>query len=137
VVAGGGVALVRAAQKVLKASGNGEGSGTLDDGGHGYRLLLEACNEPFRCIVRNAGGSGNVWLHKMLEATDEHLGVDASDMTAKNMLEAGIIDPVKVVRNALANAASVAGMMLTTECLIRKPEEPKPADVGPRMPGMM
>jgi len=139
VVAGGGVALVRAAQRVLKAAGNGDGSKTLDDQGHGYQLLLEACNEPFRCIVRNAGGSGNVWLHKMLEATDEHLGVDASDLVAKNMLEAGIIDPVKVVRNALANAASVSGMMLTTECLIRKPEPPKPADAaarGPGMPGM-
>lgn len=137
VVAGGGIALVRAAQRVLNASGNGDGAKTLNEQEHGFRLLLEGCNEPFRCIVRNAGASGDVWLAKVQEAEDEHLGVDVTDMVVKNMLEAGLIDPVKVVRNALANAASVAGLMLTTECLIRKPKPPKPADVGPRMPGMM
>jgi chaperonin GroEL len=137
VVAGGGVALVRAAQKALKALGNGDGAQPITDEDHGYRLLLEAVNEPFRRIIHNAGGSGEVWLHKILEHDDDHYGVDATDMSAKNLLEAGLIDPVKVVRNALANAASVAGLMLTTECLVRKPKPPKPADVGPRMPGMM
>jgi chaperonin GroEL len=136
VVAGGGIALVRAAQKALRALDNGGGSLAQAEEENGYKLLLRACNEPFRCIVQNAGESGDVWLEKILTSEDEHVGVDATDMTLRNMLDAGILDPVKVVRNALTNAASIAGIMLTTEVLIRKPEPPKPADAGPRMPMM-
>jgi chaperonin GroEL len=124
VVAGGGSTLIRAAQKVE----NGEGD---DDEQHGFNLVLKACSEPLRQIVYNAGASGEVWAHKVQEA-EEHMGVDARDMSLKNMLEAGILDPTKVVRSALTNAVSVAGMLLTTETVIRKPEKPEPA--GP--PGM-
>jgi len=137
VVAGGGLTLVRAAQRVKKASFDTDSPVAYTDEEHGFKLLLEVCNEPFLQILRNAGVSGSVYLSKVLEAEDEFMGVDASDMTYKNMLENGIIDPVKVVRNALTNAASVAGVMLTTEVLIVKSELPKPSDVGPRMPGMM
>jgi chaperonin GroEL len=136
VVVGGGVALVRAAEGVSGALATvGEGRPNTDEE-HGFRMLLGACNEPFRCIIRNAGGSGDVLLAKILESENEHMGVDATDMSLKDMIEAGIIDPVKVVRNALTNAASVAGLMLTTECVIRKPRAPKPGDMGNRMPGM-
>jgi chaperonin GroEL len=124
VVAGGGIALVRASQRVLKSLG----ARVDTDEDHGFRLLLEACQEPFRCILRNAGVSGEVFLAKVLESEDEQFGVDGMDLGLKNMIEAGIIDPVKVVRNALANAASVAGIMMTTECVIRKSRAPKPSD---------
>jgi chaperonin GroEL len=139
VVAGGGLTLVRAAQRIRDMSLSGEGLGSYTDEEHGFRLLLEACNEPFLQILRNAGVSGSVHLAKVLGSEDEFVGVDVSDLTLthKNMLESGIIDPVKVVRNALVNASSVAGVMLTTEVLITKDRPAKPSDVGPRMPGMV
>ncbi len=134
VVAGGGIALIRAAQKAKAANKFSEGS----DAYHGYKLLLESCNEPFRRIVYNATGqSGAVYLNQILENPSISYGLDASDMTPKDLLEAGIIDPVKVVRNALSNAASVASVMLTTEVLIRKSKTVKPSDMGPRIPGLM
>ena len=130
-MAGGGTALIRAAQRVNEAGLPEMG----DDEAHGFRLLLKACNEPFLRIVHNAtGSSGSVLLNKILENKTEGYGLDASDMEMKNLLEAGILDPVLVVRNALANAASVASVMLTTECLIRKPGPAKPGDM--RMSGM-
>lgn len=135
IVAGGGTALIKAAQKVREEVSLPE---TFLDESHGFRLLLEACNEPFKRIVYNATGSmGEVLLQKILESDVIGFGLDASDMQLKNLLEEGIIDPVKVVRNALANAASVASVMLTTEVLIRKPKPAKPGDAGPRFPGMM
>jgi chaperonin GroEL len=127
VVAGGGATLIRAAQKVESAMLNDING----DEGHGWELVRKACAEPLRQIVYNAGDSGEVWAHKVLEAED-HMGVDARDMTFKNMLEAGILDPTKVVRTALTNAVSVAGMLLSTETMIRKP---KPAEgAGPAGP---
>lgn len=127
VVAGGGATLVRAAQKT-----NGATFANTDEE-HGFDLVLKACSEPLRQIVYNAGGSGEVWAFKVQEAGD-HMGVDAMDMTLKNMLEAGILDPTKVVRSALTNAVSIAGTMLTTACLIRKPEA-KPGAAAPPMGG--
>jgi len=134
VAPGGGITLVRASEKVRKALVESGDLRPSDDRSHGYRLLLDACSAPFQMIIRNAGGSPDVLLNKVIEHEDEFMGIDAMDLSQKNMLEAGIIDPVKVVRNALANAASVAGLMLTAECLIRKPKPPKPGDMG--MPGM-
>jgi chaperonin GroEL len=132
VVPGGGTALLRAAQSVRESDWAEMG----EEKRHGFKLLLEACNEPFKRIIHNAtGGSGSVLLNKVLEDRTTGFGLDVSDMQFKNLLEAGIIDPVKVVRNALANAASVASTMLTTEVMIRKGGPTKPGDVG-RMPGM-
>lgn len=133
VVAGGGTALLRAAQDVQRADRPEMGA----DEEHGFKLLLRSCNEPFKRIVYNAtGDSGAVLLNRVLETTTVGYGLDVSDMEFKNLLDAGIIDPVKVVRNALTNAASVSSTMLTTEVLIRKGRVAKPGDGGPRMPGM-
>jgi chaperonin GroEL len=97
----------------------------------GFKLVLQACDEPFRQIIRNAGGSADVFLNKVKEELpEESWGVDARDMTCKDMIDAGIIDPTKVVRASLANAVSIAGIMLTTECATRKPEVDKSADVA-------
>jgi chaperonin GroEL len=128
VVAGGGATLIRAAQKV-------EANGLVGDAAHGWNLVLKACHEPLRQIVYNAGESGEVWAYKVMEAGTDHIGVDARDMQLKNMLEAGILDPTKVVRSALINAVSVAGMLLTTETLIRKSGPAKPGHNMGRMGG--
>lgn len=133
VVVGGGTALIRAARSVRGTERFPSGS----DESHGFKLLLEACNEPFRRIVYNAtGGSGAVLLNSVLENDSISFGLDVSDMTLKDLLETGIIDPVKVVRNALANSASVASVMLTTEVLICKGKPARPADRGPGIPGL-
>ena len=99
----------------------------------GYNLVLQTCRSPFQQIINNAGASAEVLVEKVLEHEDSFVGVDATDLTMKNLIEAGIIDPLKVVRCALANAVSVAGTMLTTEVIVRKPEKPEPATA---MPGM-
>ncbi len=125
VVAGGGAALLWASHKV---SQNGCLSDLSGDALSGAKLVLEACSEPMRQILDNAGEIGSVWLERVRESGDTFMGVDATDMKIKNMLEAGILDPTKVVRCALINAVSVASTMLTTETVIRKPDPPKPAD---------
>jgi chaperonin GroEL len=127
IVPGGGVALVRAAQAVRVRELSAE-EAPLDAEKPGFELVLRACEEPFRHIVSNAGESGAVFVAKIKEEADQFMGVDAMTMEIKNLVEAGIIDPTKVVRNALANAVSVASTMLTTEVLIRKPGPTKPAD---------
>jgi chaperonin GroEL len=117
VVAGGGVALIRAAQRVLAEVPTPE----ADDERHGFNLVLRACEAPLGQIVANAGGSRDVYVHKVKEAADPFTGVDASNGLALiNMLDAGIVDPTKVVRSAIVNAASAVGTMLTTECMFRK-----------------
>lgn len=135
VVPGGGLALIRAAQRVhlLLADETMEFEENVKPDGHdeviGFNLIFKACEAPLRQIVENAGESGPVWVYKVKESTEEFVGIDATDMSLKNLLEAGIIDPTKVVRSALVNAVSVASTMLTTECLIRKPKpEEKPTN---------
>lgn len=135
IVPGGGTALVRAAQKVGALYKLTEGDKTLP----GWQLVLRGCEEPLRQIVRNAGSSGAVWVEKVKDAFDPgepdtlFVGVDARDLTLKNLVDAGILDPTKVVRCAIANAVSVASTMLTTEATVRKPTPPKPADLRPHM----
>lgn len=131
VVIGGGAALLKAAQQVkpnLDALTN-------DDERHGYNLVLRACEEPLRQIVSNAGESGPVWVHKVKNAEDPNVGLDARSMQLTNLLEAGVLDPVKVVRCALANAVSVSSTMLTTETVIVKPVA-KPAEAAAQRMGM-
>lgn len=132
IVAGGGVALVRSIESLNHLSGANQDENT------GIRIVKRAIEEPLRQIVANAGGEGSVIVAKVAEGKAD-FGYNAKTDEFVNMLEAGIIDPTKVTRVALENAASVAGMLLTTECVITeipKPEAPMPP-MGGGMPGMM
>ncbi|QXP65702.1 chaperonin GroEL [Polaribacter sp. AHE13PA] len=134
IVAGGGVALVRA-KKVLEKI-------TIEnlDETTGVQIVNKAIEAPLRTIVENAGGEGSVVINKVLEGKKD-FGYDAKNDIYVDMLEAGIIDPKKVTRVALENAASVAGMILTTECALVDIKEDAPAGgmppMGGGMPGMM
>ncbi|WP_435261757.1 chaperonin GroEL [Tenacibaculum sp. nBUS_03] len=135
IVAGGGVALVRA-KKVLETLT----TENLDET-TGVQIVNRAIESPLRTIVENAGGEGSVVINKVLEG-EKDFGYDAKSETYVNMLDAGIIDPKKVTRVALENAASVAGMILTTECALIDIKEDAPAGggmppMGGGMPGMM
>ena len=132
VVIGGGAALLKAAQQVR---GIAEGI-TNDDERLGYTLVLRACEEPMRRIVENGGESGAVWVHRTKASEDPFVGVDARTMELVNLLEAGVLDPVKVVRCALANAVSVSSTMLTTETIICKSAPAKPSDVAAQRMGL-
>ncbi len=130
IVPGGGVALVRAISAI-----NVEGS-SLDET-TGIKIVKRAIEEPLRQIVANAGGEGSVIVAKVAEGSGD-FGFNAKNDEYVNMYEAGIIDPTKVVRVALENAASVAGMLLTTECVITEVKKDEPAmPMGGGMPGMM
>ena len=131
IVPGGGVALVRSISTL-----NFEGSN--QDESTGIKIVKRAIEEPLRQIVANAGGEGSVIVAKVSEGNGD-FGFNAKNDTYVNMFEAGIIDPTKVVRVALENAASVAGMLLTTECVITeiKKDEPAMPPMGGGMPGMM
>ncbi|WP_428740705.1 chaperonin GroEL [Tenacibaculum sp.] len=133
IVAGGGVALVRA-KKVLETIT----TENLDET-TGIQIVNRAIEAPLRTIVENAGGEGSVVINKVLEG-NQNFGYDAKSETYVDMLEAGIIDPKKVTRVALENAASVAGMILTTECALVDIKEDNPGGMPPMgggMPGMM
>ncbi len=136
IVAGGGVALVRA-KKVLEKIA----TDNLDET-TGVQIVNRAIESPLRTIVENAGGEGSVVINKVLEGK-KGFGYDAKSDEYVDMLEAGIIDPKKVTRVALENAASVAGMILTTECALVDIKEDTPAGgggmppMGGGMPGMM
>lgn len=130
IVPGGGVALVRAISAI-----NVEGS-NLDET-TGIKIVKRAIEEPLRQIVANAGGEGSVIVAKVAEGSGD-FGFNAKNDEYVNMYEAGIIDPTKVVRVALENAASVSGMLLTTECVITEVKKDEPAmPMGGGMPGMM
>ncbi|MGG8496458.1 chaperonin GroEL [Tenacibaculum sp. TC6] len=132
IVAGGGVALVRA-KKILETLT----TENLDET-TGVQIVNRAIEAPLRTIVENAGGEGSVVINKVVEGSN-NFGYDAKSETYVDMLEAGIIDPKKVTRIALENAASVAGMILTTECALVDIKEETPAmpPMGGGMPGMM
>jgi chaperonin GroEL len=133
IVAGGGVALVRAKKVLEKIT-----TENLDES-TGVQIINKAVEAPLRIIVENAGGEGSVVLNKVLEGKKD-FGYDAKNDVYVDMLEAGIIDPKKVTRVALENAASVAGMILTTECALIDIKEDAPAMPpmgGGGMPGMM
>ena len=135
IVAGGGVALVRTKKTLEKIA-----TENLDET-TGIQIVNKAIESPLRTIVENAGGEGSVVINKVLEG-NKNFGYDAKSETYVDMLEAGIIDPKKVTRVALENAASVAGMILTTECALIDIKEDVPAGagmppMGGGMPGMM
>ena len=131
IVAGGGVALVRA--KAALANIKAENA----DEATGIQIINKAVESPLRTIVENAGGEGSVVIAKVTEGKDD-FGFNAKTGEYVQMLAAGIIDPKKVTRVALENAASVAGMILTTECaLIDIKDESSSMPMGGGMPGMM
>ena len=134
IVPGGGVALVRASQATAKVE-------TLnEDEQIGVQIVTRAIEEPLRQIVANAGGEGSVVINKVKEGKGD-FGYNAKSDEYVDMFKAGIIDPTKVTRVALENAASVAGMFLTTECvLVNLPEKEEGhahPPMGGGMPGMM
>jgi|TARA_B100001939_G_scaffold80369_1_gene68165 chaperonin GroEL len=133
IVAGGGVALIRARKQLDKIKA------INDDEFTGIQIISRALEAPLRTIVENAGGEGSVVVAKILDGKDG-FGYDAKSDKYVDLFQSGIIDPKKVTRVALENAASVAGMILTTECAlvdIKEETPPAPPMGGGGMPGMM
>lgn len=134
IVPGGGVAFIRAIESLDKLKGENEDQNT------GIAIIRKAIEEPMRLIVANAGGDGSVVVQRVKEGKGD-FGYNAHTDKFENLYESGVIDPTKVTRIALENAASIAGMLLTTECVIvdiPEPEPPMPAGgMGGGMPGMM
>ena len=134
IVAGGGIALIRAKSALAKIKPVNADEET------GIKIILKALEAPLRTIVENAGVEGSVIVSKVLESSREAFGYNAKSGQYTDMFRAGIIDPKKVTRVALENAASVAGMILTTECALVDIKEDKAAAMPPMgggMPGMM
>ncbi len=118
IVPGGGVALLRASMALKDL--------VLDaDAQFGVAIVRRACEEPIRQIVRNCGPEGPVVVEKIRESPDPHFGFNASTEVYEDLVAAGVIDPTKVTRSALQNAASIAGLMLTTEVMISTTVEPE------------
>jgi len=122
IVPGGGVALVRCEKDVLDLIGTLQGDEKI-----GAQIVRRALEEPLRQIVGNAGEEGAVVVGKILESKDPHYGYNAQTNTFEDLVKAGVIDPTKVTRTALQNAASIAGLMLTTEAMVSEIPEPKSA----------
>jgi chaperonin GroEL len=135
IVPGGGVALIRASANLDKLVGVNEDETT------GISIVRRAVEEPLRQIIANAGGEGAIIVQKVKEGKDD-FGYNARTEKYEKLYSAGVIDPTKVTRIAIENAASIAAMLLTTECVIAdQPEENNPAagmgGMGGGMPGMM
>ena len=130
VVPGGGVALVRAAAKVRDLKGINE------DQNVGVRIALRAMDEPLRQIVANAGEEPSVVLDKVRTNGESNFGYNAGSGEYGDMVAMGILDPAKVTRVALQNAASIAGLLITTECAVAEAPEKKEAAGGGMPPGM-
>ncbi|MCA1579594.1 MAG: chaperonin GroEL [Acidobacteria bacterium] len=135
IVPGGGVALVRAARALEKFQINKEGEGDPDEQ-IGVNIVRRALEEPLRQIVQNAGKEGAVVVERIRNEKNENIGFNAATETFEDLVRAGVIDPAKVTRTALQNAASIAGLMLTTEAMVSElPEDEKGG--GSAMPGGM
>jgi chaperonin GroEL len=131
IVPGGGVTLVRAAKALEKFQVNKDGEGDADEQ-IGVTIVKRALEEPLRQIVQNAGKEGAVIVEHVREQKNENFGYNAQTETLEDLVKAGVIDPAKVTRSALQNAASIAGLMLTTEAMVSEiPED----DKTPAMPG--
>ena len=133
IVAGGGTAYVNAVSAVEKLVNEVEG-----DEKTGVRIIAAALTAPIRQIAANAGIDGSVVLEKIKESGKTGYGFDAYNETYVDMISAGIVDPTKVTRTALENAASISSVLLTTEALVAdKPQPPAPAaPAAPDMGGM-
>jgi chaperonin GroEL len=132
IIPGGGVAFIRAIEKLEGMEGDN------DDETTGIAIVRRAIEEPLRIIAENAGIDGSVAVQKVKEGKAD-FGFNARTETYENLLKAGVIDPTKVSRIALENASSIAGMLLTTECVLAdepEPEPPMPAGGAGGMGGM-
>jgi chaperonin GroEL len=134
IVPGGGVALVRAAKALEKFQTSQDGEGDPDEQ-IGVNIVRRALEEPLRQIVQNAGKEGAVVVERIRGEKNENVGFNAQTEQFEDLVKAGVIDPAKVTRTALQNAASIAGLMLTTEAMVSElPEDDKSS---PAMPGGM
>ena len=129
IVPGGGVALVRAQAALEKVKGT-------EDEKIGVDIVRRALEEPIRMIAQNAGAEGSIVVARVKESKDKNFGYNAANDTYEDLVKAGVIDPTKVTRTALQNAASIAGLLLTTECVVVEKKEDKPAPAGPPGGGM-
>ncbi|MQY52462.1 chaperonin GroEL [Rhodocyclus tenuis] len=129
IVAGGGVALLRARSAIKDLKGDNA------DQDAGIKIVLRSIEEPLRQIVANAGDEPSVVINKVLEGTGNY-GYNAANGTYGDLVELGVLDPAKVTRSALQNAASVAGLILTTDAMVAELAEEKPAGGMPGMGGM-
>jgi chaperonin GroEL len=131
IVAGGGVALLRAQPSLDRIKGT-------EDERIGVEIVRRALEEPIRMIVQNAGAEGSIVVGKVKESKEKNFGYNAATDEYEDLVKAGVIDPTKVTRTALQNAASIAGLLLTTECVVveKKEEKPAPAAPGGGMGGM-
>ncbi|MFL5459947.1 MAG: chaperonin GroEL, partial [Gemmatimonadales bacterium] len=124
IVPGGGVALLRAQSALDRIKGT-------EDEKTGVAIIRRALEEPIRLIAENAGAEGSIVVSRVRESKDKNFGYNAATDTYEDLVKAGVIDPTKVTRTALQNAASIAGLLLTTECVLVEKREDKAA----AMPG--
>jgi len=130
IVPGGGVALLRA-QSALKGLKLDETDEQI-----GVDIVRRSLEEPIRMIVQNAGGEGSIVVEKVRASKDKNFGYNALTDTYEDLVASGVIDPTKVTRTALQNAASIAGLLLTTEAIVVEKKEDKPAPAAPGGGGM-
>jgi len=130
IVPGGGVALVRAQAALPRIKG------LSDDEQIGVEIVRKALEEPLRMIAQNAGMEGSIVLAKVKESKEKNFGYNAATDVYEDLVKSGVIDPTKVARTALQNAASIAGLLLTTEAVVVERKEEKPAMPAPGGGGM-
>jgi chaperonin GroEL len=124
IVPGGGVALIRAQSALDKIKGT-------EDEKIGVEIVRRALEEPIRMIAQNAGAEGSIVVARVKESKEKNFGYNAATDTYEDLVKAGVIDPTKVTRTALQNAASIAGLLLTTECVVVEKKEEKSASAAP------
>jgi chaperonin GroEL len=129
IVPGGGVALIRAQPALDKLKGT-------EDEKIGVEIVRRALEEPIRMIAQNAGAEGSIVVAKVKESKEKNFGYNAATDAYEDLVKAGVIDPTKVTRTALQNAASIAGLLLTTEAVVVEKKEDKPAPSAPPGGGM-
>jgi chaperonin GroEL len=129
IVPGGGVAYLRAQSSLDRVKGT-------EDEKTGVAIVRRALEEPIRTIAQNAGAEGSIVVAKVKESKDKNFGYNAATDTYEDLVKAGVIDPTKVTRTALQNAASIAGLLLTTEAVVVEKKEDKPAPGMPAGGGM-
>ena len=123
IVPGGGVALIRAQSALDRIRGT-------EDEKTGIEIVRRALEEPIRLIAQNAGAEGSIVVARIRASKDKNFGYNAATDTYEDLVKAGVIDPTKVTRTALQNAASIAGLLLTTECVVVERRDDKPALAG-------
>jgi chaperonin GroEL len=129
IVPGGGVALIRAQSALDKLKGT-------EDEKVGVEIVRRALEEPIRMIAQNAGAEGSIVVARVKDSKEKNFGYNAATDAYEDLVRAGVIDPTKVTRTALQNAASIAGLLLTTECVVVEKKEEKPAPAAPPGGGM-